>query len=97
MHTAAVSELKASLSRFLARVKAGDEVVVTERGRPVARLVPVARATQGVPAHLLELQRRGFVRIGATELPEDFWTLPRPKDTGNSALRALLHEREEGR
>ena len=97
MQTAAVSELKASLSQFLAYVKAGDEVVVTERGRPVARLVPVGRATEGVPAHMLELQRRGLVRIGATELPKDFWTLPRPKDKGSDALRALLVEREEGR
>ena len=97
MHTAAVSELKASLSQFLARVKAGDEVLVTERGRPVARLVPVAHATQGMPAHLLEMQRRGLVRIGATELPEDFWTLPRPKDETSTALKALLAERENGR
>ncbi len=29
---AKVSELKASLSKYLARVKAGEEVVVTERG-----------------------------------------------------------------
>jgi len=97
MQTAAVSELKASLSQFLAHVKAGDEVVVTERGRPVARLVPVARATEGVPAHLLELQRKGLVRIGTAELPEDFWTLPRPKDKGSTGLRALLDEREKGR
>ena len=39
--TAAVAELKAHLSRLLRRVKAGDEILVTERGVPVARIVPV--------------------------------------------------------
>jgi prevent-host-death family protein len=42
MTTAAVSEVKARLSEFLGRVKAGQEVVITERGKPVARLCPLA-------------------------------------------------------
>lgn len=35
-----IRDLKARLSEFVARAQAGEEVVVTERGRPVARLVP---------------------------------------------------------
>ncbi len=35
----AVSELRAQLSDWLARVRAGEEIVITERGVPVARLV----------------------------------------------------------
>lgn len=97
MQTAAVSELKASLSQFLARVKAGEKVLVAERGRPVACLMPVAPCTEKMPAHLLEMQRRGLVRIGTAELPEEFWTLPRPKDETSATLQALLAERENGR
>ena len=37
MRTATVSKLKASLSEYLRQVKAGEEVLVTERGRPIAR------------------------------------------------------------
>ena len=33
-----VRDLKNNLSRFLDRVQAGEEVIVTDRGRPVARL-----------------------------------------------------------
>ena len=33
-----VRDLKNNLSRYLDRVKGGDEVIVTEHGRPVARL-----------------------------------------------------------
>jgi prevent-host-death family protein len=37
-----VRELRQNLSRYLDRVKDGEDLVVTEHGREVARLVPVA-------------------------------------------------------
>jgi prevent-host-death family protein len=40
-----VRELRDHLSRWLDEVKAGSELVITERGRPVARLVPAAGPT----------------------------------------------------
>ena len=36
-----VTELRAHLSEWLAKVKGGEEVNVTERGIPVARLAPL--------------------------------------------------------
>ncbi|MDE0396065.1 MAG: type II toxin-antitoxin system Phd/YefM family antitoxin [Gammaproteobacteria bacterium] len=36
-----VHQAKTQLSRLLARVEAGEEIVVARRGKPVARLVPV--------------------------------------------------------
>jgi prevent-host-death family protein len=35
-----VRELRQNLSRYLDRVKAGEDLIVTEHGREVARLVP---------------------------------------------------------
>lgn len=40
----AVSALRAELSSWIERVRAGEEVVVTERGIPVARLLAVDTA-----------------------------------------------------
>ena len=40
MKTAAVSKLKASISEYLLKVKAGEEVIVTDRGKPIAKIVP---------------------------------------------------------
>lgn len=37
-----VQEAKTRLSRLLALVEAGEEVVIARYGRPVARLVPIA-------------------------------------------------------
>ena len=41
-----VRELRDNLSRYLDRVKAGTEVVVTEHGVPIAYLVPRARSSK---------------------------------------------------
>jgi prevent-host-death family protein len=92
MMVAGVAELKAKLSEYLARVRAGEEVVITDHGKPVAKLVP----TMGADERLVELERQGLVRIGTGKLPEGFWDAPRP-DLGGSAVEALIEERREGR
>jgi prevent-host-death family protein len=40
----AISELRANLRAFVERAQAGEDIVVTERGVPVARLSPVSSA-----------------------------------------------------
>lgn len=35
-----IRELKAGLSEYLRRVKAGETIIITERGRPIGRIVP---------------------------------------------------------
>lgn len=42
-----VRELRQHASRYLALVEAGEEVSVTNRGRTVARLVPVSHSERG--------------------------------------------------
>ncbi|MGH7793748.1 MAG: type II toxin-antitoxin system Phd/YefM family antitoxin [Candidatus Binatia bacterium] len=96
MKTATVSKLKASLSEYLRQVKAGEEVLVTERGRPIAKLTPAA-VSAILPQDLAELEKQGIVRIGTGKLPKNFWSLPRPKDPKGLVLKSLLQEREEGR
>lgn len=46
MIKATASELKAKMGRYMRAVREGKEVLVTDRDRPVARLVPVAAAEQ---------------------------------------------------
>jgi prevent-host-death family protein len=36
-----IRELRAHLSRYIEHVKAGEQIVVTEHGTPVARLMPL--------------------------------------------------------
>ncbi len=96
MKTAPIAELKTHLSRYLDRVKGGEEVLVTERGVPVARLVPIGEVA-GEVEQLRDLERQGLIRLGTGKLPRRFWQLPRPRDPKGQALRAVLEEREDNR
>jgi prevent-host-death family protein len=96
MKKAAVSELKAHLSEYLNQVKAGGEILITDRGKPVARLMPIARSKTHKES-LIQMQKQGLIRLGSGKLPKDFWAMPRPEDPEGLALKALLEEREAGR
>ncbi|MBM4333676.1 MAG: type II toxin-antitoxin system prevent-host-death family antitoxin [Deltaproteobacteria bacterium] len=96
MKTAAVSELKARLSKYLSRVKSGEEVLITDRGNPVARLLPISRP-RPVRENMASMEKRGLIRLGSGKFPKDFWTLPKAEDSEGLVLRALLEEREGGR
>ncbi|MDF0674747.1 MAG: type II toxin-antitoxin system prevent-host-death family antitoxin [Nitrospira sp.] len=96
MKRAAVSTLKATLSACLAKVKAGDEVLVVERGKPIAKLVPLSKDSHESDT-LRDLARAGLVRLGTGKLPAGFWKLPRPKDRKGRGLKAILTDRSEGR
>ena len=93
MHTAGVTELKASLSESLARVKAGEEVLVTEHGRPIAKIVPLSAASP--EASTDELVRAGVLRAPERRMDEEFWRLPRPADP-QALTRAVLREERQG-
>jgi prevent-host-death family protein len=95
MRTAAVARLKAQLSRYLARVKAGEEILVTERNVPVARIVPVGPLAGGDEG-LRKLEGQGLMRLGSGKLPKGFWKLPRPRDPKASVRKAVAEERERG-
>lgn len=91
-----VSELKARLSEHIRRVKGGEEVLVTERGRAVAVLSPVP-PSQSEQADLDALVESGLVRPAKRRPDEGFLGLPRGSDPDRVVLSALLQERREGR
>ena len=56
-----IRELKAHLSEYLGRAAAGEDVVVTDRGHPVVRLVPFASGSavdRGIDEGWIEAPRR---------------------------------------
>lgn len=50
MESISVAGAKAHLSDILNRVEAGEEIVITRRGRPVARLTGLKRTLKPVPS-----------------------------------------------
>ena len=95
MKTASVAELKARLSEFLAAAKSGEDVIVTDRGRPVARLTALSGQSKR-NSGLEKMIREGLIRPPTAKLPGDFFDRPRPEDPEGLTLKALLEEREEG-
>lgn len=96
MKTTAISELKAHLSDYLKQVKSGNEVLVTDRGKPVARIVPISSKTLSRES-FSRMEKEGLIKLGSGKLPNDFWTMPRAEDPQGLVLKALLEERENGR
>ena len=65
MATVGVKELKNRLTQYLRRTKQGEEVVVTERGTPIALLRPILSEENPVSleAKLAKLAARGLVTL----------------------------------
>jgi len=94
-----ITEAKNRLSALIDSIKGGSPVLIVDRGRPVARLEPVADGRKGEEhGRLLRLIREGIVRPGKVPLSRLLVTghPPRLKD-GTSAVAALIEERREGR
>ena len=53
-----VRELKARLSHYLKLAARGEQVTVTSRGRPIARLMPAAPETANKEPSAAEINRR---------------------------------------
>jgi prevent-host-death family protein len=66
MITCGAFEAKTHLSALLDKVAAGEEVVITKHGRPVARLIPADQATRNdVDATIAQLRAlRAGARLG---------------------------------
>ena len=74
MERIGIRELNQHTSRYIARVKAGETIEVTEHGRLVARLVPAPRGT----SKLDQLIAEGRVQPATRDLE----SLPLPVDDG---------------
>ena len=98
MRTASISEAKNKLSALLDQVKAGETIVILDRGVPVARLEPVTTRSDDDEGRLDRLERAGVIERRGGPLPA--WLLdtpPVPLAEGVSAVTLLLEERRSGR
>jgi prevent-host-death family protein len=94
--TASIAEVKSRLSEYVRRVKAGNEVIVTERGVPVARLTGL-EAGERRATRRDRLARSGAVKPGKGRVRRTLQAPPEGEAAGAQVLAALLAERDEGR
>lgn len=91
MSTVGIRALKQNASEVVRRAGAGDVITITDRGKPVARIVPIRKS------RLDEMRDAGLIRE-ATKKP---WDLPMPTGTaapGEPTLSEVLQQmRDEER
>lgn len=94
MKRATITEAKDGLPGLIDRVRAGETILITDRGVPVAYLSPTA--AEGDEDRLARLERAGIVRQGRRD-PR--WILERPpiRTTGGRPISDLvIEDREAG-
>jgi prevent-host-death family protein len=86
MESVGIRQLKAHLSEYIRRAEAGETVVITDRGKEVARLAP-ARQTEG----LRDLMAKGIVKGSGGKV--DLSDIEPVKSAGEPLSEAVLEQR----
>lgn len=95
MRTVGIMKLKAGLSDYIESVKAGEQVVVTDRGRPVALIVPID-PNISEDERRAELVAKGLVRPGRGPIPKELVEgAVVPGLTSDRALQVVQEDRED--
>ena len=96
MRAVNIADLKNNLSRYLKEVRAGSEVVVKDRNKPIARIVPLTVEGDD-ETELLELFADGSARPAKSTraFPKAFWVEPLPK--ANLDLLRLVRQDRDAR
>ena len=69
-----VREAKSRLSKLLKQVQSGAQVVITDRGNPVGKIIPIEKKELPLEDRLKDLEERGIVqkmvKEGGRKLPQ---------------------------
>ena len=91
--TVGIREAKANLSKLLRMVKNGKEVVLTDRGRPVGKLVPIDKGALSLASRIKEMEDAGILEAATGKSPR---RLPPPIPVEKGMAQRLLEEDREG-
>jgi prevent-host-death family protein len=84
-----IRELKNRFSQYMRRVKAGETVIITERGKPVGQIVPMQNEPAG---RLKKLAEAGIVEWDGKPIPP---YRPKATNRGEGLLSDLVSEDRE--
>jgi prevent-host-death family protein len=97
MKKTSITEAKNQLSALIDRVREGETIWISDRGRPVARLGPVEPQNGLDPQGYLDrLERAGILRKGSGHPPLALIRQAAPRiKAGRSITQIVLEERSE--
>lgn len=88
---AGIKEVKNNLSRFLCQVKAGNEVMITERGKPIARIIKEDSTRGGIRKAFKPLIESGSIVLPSNRLRKE--QLLCYKVSGKAASDMVIEDR----
>lgn len=92
-----VAELKNKLSAYLDQVEQGEEIVVKNRAKAVAKIIPLKSSQT---SEEWELVVQGKLRLPAKEMSKSFLksflAAKMPRVSAGSSVEALIKDRNEG-
>ena len=89
-----IRDMKNGLSKYLKLVRLGKDVVITDRGRPVARLTPAKAATEETEAEAIErIEVLPWVRPGNGKRVKGAKHPIPLKSGGKSAAEMVIEDR----
>jgi prevent-host-death family protein len=94
MQTVNIAELKSNLSAFLEMVRNGEELIVKDRNRPIARLMPL-HTGEDLNAEEEILVGAGLMRLPLEPKSEEFFDLPAPDVSIETIRQIIRDERDE--
>lgn len=91
MRSANIAELRDRLTQYLKEVRAGEEIIVRDRQRPIAKIVPLT--VDDVDD--AQLVAAGLMRKAVRPLPRSFWRPRRAAVTAGVAAAAVSRDRAD--
>lgn len=85
--TVGIREAKANLSRYLKSIRQGHEIIITDRGRPVGKIVPLKPAELSLTVRLQQLAESGLVEPGPARQAGTPSPIPLPDDLAQRILQ----------
>lgn len=92
MRSTNIADLRNRLTQYLREVRAGEEIVVRDRQRPIAKIVPFTLDADDDDAALVAA---GLMRKGSGKLPASFWRTRGPRVPLRVAVAAVTADRDE--
>jgi prevent-host-death family protein len=93
MRSTNIADLRNRLTQYLQEVRAGEEIIVRDRQRPIAKIVPFT--VEDDDADDAALVAGGLMRKGAGTIPPSFWKARRSRVSPKVVVAAVTADRDE--
>jgi prevent-host-death family protein len=91
MKNVGIKNLKNQLSQYLSYVKRGEDVLISERGRIIARIIQENPKVSSIKQDLLPLVRQGLIKFPVNKIEKDF---PDPvRISGKPVSESVIEDR----